>query len=813
MIFRDKQGETRHIYPLLPLRGMVVFPNQPQSLEVGRSRSVAAVHAAEANKGEGRAELFLLTQRNADNDSPSPDDLYDFGTLAVVEQTLRLPNNNTKILVRGTRRARVKRWLRVDDYDAVEVELFEPSQEMDAELSALVRTVKATFERFQKLNRAIPPEMLLQVNALEDPDRLADTLVAPLQFKMQERQEILELVDVRARLERLYRALLTEIEFLQVERKLKSRVKKEREANQREYWLNEQMKAIQKELGEKEGKSELEDLARALAAKDLPEEVQQRAERELRKLSQMNLMSAEATVVRNYLDWIVDLPWTELSGEPPDLARAAAILNEDHYGLRRVKERILEHLAVDSLVTKMRGPILCLVGPPGVGKTSLARSIARATGRPFVRMALGGVRDEAEIRGHRRTYIGAMPGKLIHSMKRASTVDPLLLLDEVDKMSADFRGDPAAALLEVLDPEQNNAFSDHYLDLDYDLSNVFFLCTANNLQGIPAPLQDRLEIIHLSGYTEHEKVAIAQRYLIPKQLELTGITNAHLEVTGGALLTIVQKYTRESGVRDLERHVAKIARKVARRVVRLGQDTRVRITSRNVEKVLGPPRYDFGNKEEADSVGLVKGLGWTNWGGDLLDIEVSAVPGKGKLILTGQLGDVLKESATAAHTYMRSRAEALHVDSDFHEKFDFHIHYPGPGGVEGPSAGIGMATAMVSAITGIPVRSDTAMTGEITLRGRVLPIGGLKEKLLAAHRGGITRVLIPEANTKDLEDVPQHVKDGLSIIPVRHMDRVLKEALNEEAVAEIFGAHSADTKLAVDSAEAERPSGGPARGT
>ncbi|MCO4744958.1 MAG: endopeptidase La [Proteobacteria bacterium] len=811
-MYRDKKGETRHIYPLLPLRGVVVFPHHPVSLIVGRSRSVAAVRTAESNKGDDKPMLFLVAQRNSDKDEPSPDDLFEFGTLAVVDQTLRLPDGNTKVLVEGRTRARVVRWLRVDDYDAVEVELFEPAEEVDAELSALVRTVKATFERYQKLNRAIPPEMLLQVNALEAPDRLADTLVAPLQFKVQERQELLELVDVRARLERIYRALLTEIEFLQVERKLKSRVKKDRESNQREYWLNEQMKAIQKELGEKEGKSELEDLARALAAKDLPPEVQARAERELRKLSQMNLMSAEATVVRNYLDWIVDLPWVETTSTVPDLAEAARILNEDHYGLRRVKERILEHLAVDSLVDKMRGPILCLVGPPGVGKTSLARSIARATGRPFVRMALGGVRDEAEIRGHRRTYIGAMPGKLIHSMKRASTVDPLLLLDEVDKMSNDFRGDPAAALLEVLDPEQNSAFADHYLDLDYDLSNVFFLCTANNLQNIPAPLQDRLEIIHLSGYTEHEKVAIAQRYLIPKQLELTGITNAHLEITGGALLHIVQKHTRESGVRDLERKVAKIARKVARRVVRLGKDTRVRITSRNVEKVLGPSRFDFGGREEEDAVGLVKGLGWTAWGGDLLDIEVAAVPGKGKLILTGQLGDVLKESATAAFTYMRSRAEALHVEPDFNERYDFHIHYPGPSGVEGPSAGIGMATAMVSAITGIPVRSDTAMTGEITLRGRVLPIGGLKEKLLAAHRGGITRVVIPQANTKDLEDVPQHVKDDVEIIAVTHMDRVLKEALSGAAAAEIFGAHPGNRPIELDSGRTERTPGEPTHG-
>jgi len=601
--------------------------------------------------------------------------------------------------------------------------------------------------------------------------------------------------------------LTDETEFLQVERKVKGRARKERQSSQREYWLNEQMKAIQRELGDKEGRSDLEELARAIAAKELPEPVQDRAEKELRKLSQMNLMNAEATVVRGYLDWIVGLPWAERSGEPPSLEDAARILNEDHFGLRGIKERIVEYLAVSRLVDKMRGPILCLVGPPGVGKTSLAQSIARAMGRPFVRISLGGVRDEAEIRGHRRTYIGAMPGKIVHAMKRAGTVDPVMLLDEVDKMTADFRGDPAAALLEVLDPEQNKAFGDHYLDLDYDLSNVTFICTANTLQGIPLPLQDRLEIIELSGYTEHEKVAIARRYLLPKQHEANGITAKHVELTGHALVRVIREYTKESGVRELDRQIARICRKVARRVVRFGPEAQVRVTSRNLDKLLGVPRFDFNRKEDEDAVGVVKGLAVSPWGGELLNIEVATVPGKGKLILTGRLGDWLKESATAAFTYIRSRADALRLDPEFHENTDFHVHYPGNAlKTDGPSAGIAMATALVSALTSIPVRSDTAMTGEITLRGRVLPIGGLKEKLLAAHRGGITRVLIPEQNLKDLDDVPAHVTEALEIVPVSHMDRVLAEALGGVAVREIFGGFETGQEIAVDSGQAERPS-------
>jgi ATP-dependent Lon protease len=803
VFFQDRREAERHVvYPVLPLRGVVVFPNTPMPLIVGRQRSIAAVNAA----NRGRKEVFLVTQRSTEADEPEPEDLYTFGTIASVEQILHLPDGNTKVLVEGKRRARIKRFVRTDDYLAVEVDETAVPVEDPAEVAALVRTVKSTFERFVKINRAVPPEMLLKVNALEDADRLADTLVAALQLQMEERQELLELVDVKARLERIYKSLLTEIDFLQVEKKVKSRVKKEREQNQREYWLNEQMKAIQKELGDKDGRGEIEELARALADKDLPDAIRDRAEKELRKLSQMNLMSAEATVVRNYLDWVIALPWSERSEGSTDVDRAAEVLGEDHHGLRVVKERILEHLAVQQLVERMRGPVLCLVGPPGVGKTSLARSIARATGRPFARIALGGVRDEAEIRGHRRTYIGAMPGKILHAMKRAATVDPVLLLDEIDKMSSDFRGDPAAALLEVLDPEQNGAFNDHYMDLDYDLSDVMFICTANDLQGIPAPLQDRLEIIELSGYTEAEKVAIARQYLLPKQLEANGITADNLTVSGRALVEIVRRYTKESGVRNLDREIARLCRKTARRVLHFGTDTKVHVTTGNLDQLLGVPRFDVGKKEDQDEVGLVKGLAVSPWGGELLNIEVAIVPGKGSLTLTGRLGDWLKESGTAGFTYLRSRAEALGIDPEFHEHNDVHVHYPGASlRTDGPSAGIAMATAMVSAVAGIPVRSDTAMTGEITLRGRVLPIGGLKEKLLAAHRGGITRVLIPEGNVKDLEDVPRKIRESLEIIPVSHMDRVLKEALTGRRAQEIFETFGTGTEIAVDSPRVDPP--------
>jgi ATP-dependent Lon protease len=793
MLFRERGRSNSNTRPLLPLREVVVFPHTPMSLIIGRPKSLAAVEAA--NGSESR-EIFLAAQRSTENVNPEEGDVYPFGTIATIEQVLNLPDGNTKILVEGRRRARVSRFVGNDRYFEVETEEFPPGAEHDVEVQALVRTVKTTFERYVKLNRAVPPEMLLTVNALEDPDRLADTLVAPLQFKLEERQELLEMIEVGARLERIYKALLTEIEFLQVEKKLKSRVKRERENNQREFWLNEQMKAINKELGDKDGRSDLEELAQALAAKNLPAEIQGRAEKELRKLSQMNMMSAEATVVRNYLDWVVALPWTEASEGEASLTEAARVLDADHFGLRRIKERILEYLAVSTLVDKMRGPILCLVGPPGVGKTSLARSIANATQRPFVKISLGGVRDEAEIRGHRRTYIGAMPGKLLHAMKRAERIDPVILLDEVDKMSADFRGDPSAALLEVLDPEQNSQFQDHYLDMDYDLSNVTFICTANTLQGIPLPLQDRLEIIELSGYTEQEKVAIARRYLLLRQMELNGLTEANLQVSNRALLEIIRRFTKESGVRDLERQLARISRKVARRVVKYGPETRIKVVTANLERLLGPPRFLVGQREKEDQLGLVKGLAVSPWGGELLNIEVATVQGKGNLQLTGRLGDWLQESGRAAFTYIRSRADALGLEADFNETTDIHVHYPGNAlRTDGPSAGIAMATAMVSALTGIPVRADTAMTGEITLRGRVLPIGGLKEKVLAAHRGGITRVIVPEENLKDLEEIPPNVTAEVEIVGVSHMDRVLKEALSGPEAAELFGKAGGGTPI------------------
>ncbi|HMV66667.1 MAG TPA: endopeptidase La [Myxococcota bacterium] len=764
------------VVPVLPLREVVVFPGTPAPLIVGRARSVSAITAA----GTGGAVL-LVAQRRADVAHPSLDDLFSFGTLGDVTQAIRLPDGNTKILVEGRRRARVRRFSDNGEHYVADIELVEPSDLDDPEVDALARTVKAAVERYVKLNRAAPPDMLMGVNAIVDPSSLADLLVGVLKLNLEEKQELLELVDVKPRLERVYKALQNENEFLQVERKLRNRVWRERDNSEREVWLDEQMKAMQKKIDDKdqrEVRDDLDELQKLLASRALTEAARARAEREMKRLAQMNPMSAEATVIRGYLDWLLALPWTEESRVEADLARAAAVLDEEHYGLGEVKDRILEHLAVSGRAASTQGSILCLVGPPGVGKTSFARSIARATGRPFARIALGGVRDEAEIRGHRRTYIGAMPGRLMQAMKRAGTIDPVLLLDEVDKMSSDIRGDPASALLEVLDPEQNGAFSDHYLDMDYDLSKVMFLCTANTLHDIPIPLLDRLEVIELSGYTEEEKGAIARRYLLPKQLAQAGLTEEQLQLGDDALQRVIRRHTRESGVRGLERQLARVCRKVARRAAEGALEAPLHVDEAALDQMLGPPRHDFGRREDEDQVGLVKGLSVSTTGGELLNIEVAAVPGKGKLITTGKLGEVLKESAAAMFTYIRSRADALGLEADFHETQDFHVHYPGvPGGVEGPSAGIAMATAMVSALTGIPARSDTAMTGEITLRGRVLPVGGIKEKVLAAHRGGITRVLVPEGNRKDLRDVPEAVREALEILPVDHMDVVLREAL------------------------------------
>lgn len=801
MFFREpREPDTFTRYPLLPLREVVVFPGTPMSLIVGRPRSVAAVRAAH----EANDRIVLVAQRDGQCVEPEAEDLHTVGTLASIVQILHLPDGNTKLVVEGLRRARICEHHFNGSHFDVEVELDYPPETYSGEVTALMRSIKASFERFVKLNRSVPPEMLLSINAIESPDRLADSLVTPLKFKLDERQAFLEQDKIQERLEQIYKALLAEIEFLQVEKKLKTRIKRERDSSQREQWLHDQMRNIQKELGDKGDKSDLEELVERLATKDLPTEVRDRAEKELRRLSQMNMMNAEANVVRNYLDWIINLPWTECSPETPSLTEAVTILNEDHFGLQKIKERIIEYLAVATLVEQMQGPILCLVGPPGVGKTSLARSIARATGRPFVRISLGGVRDEAEIRGHRRTYIGAMPGKVIQALKRAATVDAVVLLDEVDKMANDFRGDPASALLEVLDPEQNMAFNDHFLELDYDLSKVTFVCTANTLQGIPGPMRDRLEVITLSGYTEQEKLAIARKYLVSKQMKLNGIDETNLKISNAGILKIIQLYTKESGVRELERQLATVCRKVARRVVRFGKETSVKVVSSNLKKLLGPEKYDVSTREAEDAIGLVKGLAVSPWGGELLNIEVATVPGKGKLILTGRLGDWLKESATAGFTYVRARSEALHLDPDFNETQDFHVHYPGNAlKTDGPSAGIAMATALVSALTGIPVRSDTAMTGEISLRGRVLPIGGLREKVLAAHRGGITRVIIPDKNTKDIEDIPPKVLETVEIIAVSHMDRVLREALSHPESKEIFATYGHDPEFKIQSSGVE----------
>lgn len=771
----DEQTSTILELPMLPLRDLVVFPHMVVPLIVGRPRSRAALGQADA----GDRMVLLVAQRNGRTTEPSEGDIFELGTVASIHQMLRLPDDNLKVLVEGKQRARILRFVEGESHFRVQVELIEDEVSDEEDLNGLMRSVKNAFEQFVKLNKGIPPEMLLTVASLDDPGRLADTLVAHLAFKHEDRQGLLENASTRGRLETILRFVQGEIEILQVEKKIKSRVKKQMERTQKEYYLNEQMHAIQKELGGKdESRTEMEELAHRIAESTMSEEARDRTEREFRKLKLMSPMSAEATVVRNYIDWMLAIPWEETSEENLELKQAADVLDKDHYGLEEVKDRILDHLAVASLVDRIEGPILCLVGPPGVGKTSLARSIARATNREFVRQALGGVRDEAEIRGHRRTYIGAMPGKIIQSIKKAGTANPVLLLDEIDKMSTDFRGDPSAALLEVLDPEQNETFQDHYLDVGFDLSKVFFVCTANTLQGIPPALRDRLEIISLSGYTEEEKLAIARKYLLPKQIKKNGLSDDQIAVTTGATERIIREYTRESGVRTLDREVAKVCRKVARRVVSEDLDSVVRVTKENIHDVLGTPKYSRNTLESDDQVGAVKGMAVTPWGGELLDIEVVVVPGSGKLILTGRLGDWLKESAQAAFSYIRSRQRSLDLDVDFHEKYDFHIHYPGNSlKTDGPSAGIAMATAMVSALTGHPVRRDIAMTGEISLRGKVLPIGGLKEKTMAGHRGGIVQVLLPVENVKDIPDIPETVAAEVTMTPVTHLDEVLSIAL------------------------------------
>jgi len=780
-----KPVAERVLVPLLPLRDIVVFPHMVVPLFVGREKSIAALEEAMGKE----KDILLSAQVNAKTNDPKEEDIYNVGTLASIIQLLRLPDGTVKVLVEGKARARIHQYIPNVNYFLVEVEPIQEEREVSVETEALMRGVKSTFEQYVKLNRRIPPEMLASVSTIEDPARLADTIVAHLALKLPDKQNILEIISAAERLEKLFSLMQSEIEILQVERRIRTRVKKQMEKTQREYYLNEQMQAIQKELGERdEFKSEISELEEKAKKKKLSAEARDKVGKEIKKLKMMSPMSAEATVVRNYIDWILSLPWDEMTKDKMDIDEAEKILNEDHYGLEQPKERIIEYLAVRSLVDKMKGPILCFVGPPGVGKTSLGRSIARAMGRKFIRLSLGGVRDEAEIRGHRRTYIGALPGKVIQSLKKVGSNNPVFLLDEVDKMSMDFRGDPSAALLEVLDPEQNHTFNDHYMDIDYDLSNVMFITTANTLPAIPMPLQDRMEIIRLPGYTEVEKLEIAKRYLILKQREANGLLEKNIDFTESAIKLIIRRYTREAGVRNLEREIASISRKVAREVVKTEKkDKFVRITPKKIAQYLGVPKFHFGIAEDVDQIGLCTGLAWTEFGGELLTTEVSVMPGKGKLTITGKLGDVMQESAQAAMSYVRSRAEALGLGREFYQKVDIHIHIPeGAIPKDGPSAGITMATAIASALLKIPVRRDVAMTGEITLRGRVLPIGGLKEKILAAHRGKIKTILIPKENEKDLKDIPKKILKDLEIKKVENMDDVLKEALVIEGTSKLF---------------------------
>ena len=778
-------GGERVVVPLLPLRDIVVFPHMVVPLFVGREKSIAALEEA-MNKEK---DILLAAQINPKTNDPKPEDIYEIGTLAAIIQLLRLPDGTVKVLVEGKRRARISQYISDPSLFIVEVEPFAEEAQATVEVEALMRGVKSTFEQYVRLNKRIPPEMLASVATIEDPSRLADTIVAHLSLKLPDKQSILEIIPAGERLEKLLQLMQSEIEILQVERRIRTRVKKQMEKTQREYYLTEQMQAIQKELGERdEFKSEIAELEEKARKKKISAEARDRVDKEIKKLKMMSPMSAEATVVRNYIDWILSLPWDEMTKDKLDVKEAERILNEDHYGLEQPKERIVEYLAVRSLVDKMKGPILCFVGPPGVGKTSLGRSIARSMGKKFIRLSLGGVRDEAEIRGHRRTYIGALPGKVIQSLKKCGSSNPVFLLDEVDKMSMDFRGDPSAALLEVLDPEQNSTFNDHYLDLDYDLSHVMFITTANTLPAIPAPLQDRMEIIRIPGYTELEKMKIAQIYLVSKQREANGITEKNIVFAESSLKMIIRRYTKEAGVRNLEREIASICRKVAREVAKSGnRDKLVRITPKKVQQYLGVPKFHFGLAEESDQIGMTTGLAWTEVGGELLVTEVSVMPGKGKLIITGKLGDVMQESAQAAMSYVRSRAEVLGLGKEFYDKVDIHIHLPeGAIPKDGPSAGITMATAITSALLKIAVRKDVAMTGEITLRGRVLPIGGLKEKLLAAHRGKIREVLIPRENEKDLKEIPKKILKELHIVLVDHMDDVLKHALRVDDPKKLF---------------------------
>ena len=767
------------VYPVLPLRDIVVFPGMIVPLFVGREKSVKALE--EVMKDD--KQILLIAQKNASQDDPGPEDIYTIGTLGTVLQLLKLPDDTVKVLVEGGRRVKITGYTgKSEFFEARAIDMEETSGD-PAELQAVARTVVSEFENYVKLNKRVPPEVVVSINKIDEPAKLADTISAHLALKVADKQQLLELDSVAKRLERILGMMEGEIGVLQVEKKIRNRVKRQMEKTQREYYLNEQMKAIQKELGETEdGRDEVSELEKRIKKTRLSKEAREKANGELKKLRTMSPMSAEATVVRNYLEWLLSIPWRKPTKIIKDLQRAEDVLNADHHGLEKVKERILEYLAVQQRVDKMKGPILCLVGPPGVGKTSLGKSIARATGRNFVRMSLGGVRDEAEIRGHRRTYIGSLPGKVIQSMKKAKSSNPLFLLDEIDKLGADFRGDPSSALLEVLDPEQNSSFNDHYLEVDYDLSNVMFITTANSLR-MAQPLMDRMEIIRLPGYTEDEKVAIARKHLIVKQTEANGLKEGELDIHDDAVRDLVRYYTREAGVRNLEREIANLARKAVKDILMKGSP-KVKVTRKNLEKYAGVRRFRYGEAELEDLVGITTGLAWTEVGGELLQIEAVLVPGRGRVTVTGKLGDVMQESVQAANAYVRSRAAAFGIKHNIFEKRDIHVHVPeGATPKDGPSAGVGMITSIVSALTGVPVRKEVAMTGEISLRGRVMPIGGLKEKLLAALRGGLKTVLIPKENERDLPEIPDNVKKGLEIIPVSTVDEVLARALVRPLVA------------------------------
>ena len=763
--------------PVLPLRDVVVYPHMVIPLFVGREKSIRCLEAAM----EQDKLILLVAQKDSSVDNPGRDDIYDVGTVATILQLLKLPDGTVKVLVEGNQRAKINRLETKDELFSADAQYVVTEQVEELEQEVLIRTAVSEFDSYIKLNKKIPPEVLTSLSGIDDAARLADTMAAHMTLNLEDKQQVIEIESVNDRLEFLLTMMESEIDLLHMEKKIRGRVKKQMEKSQREYYLNEQMKAIQKEIGELDDTpDEMEELAQKIKDAGMTAEGQKKAESELQKLKMMSAMSAEATVVRSYIDWMINVPWKKRSKVKKDLSKAEVVLNSDHYGLERVKERILEYLAVQSRVRQLKGPILCLVGPPGVGKTSLGQSIAKATGRKYVRMALGGVRDEAEIRGHRRTYIGSMPGKLIQKMAKVEVKNPLFLLDEIDKMSSDMRGDPASALLEVLDPEQNNSFNDHYLEVDYDLSDVMFVATSNSMD-IPGPLLDRMEVINLSGYTEDEKLNIAKEHLLEKQIKRNGLKLSEIEIEDSALMGIIRYYTREAGVRSLEREISKLCRKAVKKILLKEVTGKVVVTNDNLNDFLGVQRYDFGRSAENNQIGQVTGLAWTQVGGDLLTIETASVVGKGKLNYTGSLGDVMQESIQAAMTVVRSRADKLGINSDFHEKRDIHVHVPeGATPKDGPSAGIAMCTALVSSLTGNPVRGDVAMTGEITLRGEVLPIGGLKEKLLAAHRGGIKRVLIPHGNKKDLTDIPDNVIGDLEIHPVKWVDEVLTLALEQD---------------------------------